>query len=181
MGTANENLLDILCAAIELKEKKRELYEKAAQSCTSEVGTQTFRYLKEAEDEHLGRIRPAYEELTKGAATADACTYHDFGWEDKKAMLRKIAKEHKTISKACLDDVAAIEHGMELENAGISLFTRRLANSGDGAERDFIAFMVSEEREHYRVLADLRFYYEDPANWFMEKGRTGLDGAGAGT
>ncbi|MFZ0932322.1 MAG: hypothetical protein WAN11_27230 [Syntrophobacteraceae bacterium] len=38
---------------------------------------------------------------------------------------------------------------------------------------------MEEEGEHYKALADLRFYYVDPSNWFMEKSRSGLDGTGA--
>jgi hypothetical protein len=37
--------------------------------------------------------------------------------------------------------------------------------------------MITDEREHYRTLADLKFYYTDPEAWFMEKSRVRLDGA----
>ncbi|SPJ15377.1 hypothetical protein SBDP2_310007 [Syntrophobacter sp. SbD2] len=37
--------------------------------------------------------------------------------------------------------------------------------------------MLAEERSHYILLADLRFYYIDTGHWFMEKAKTGLDGA----
>lgn len=51
----------------------------------------------------------------------------------------------------------------------------------DPLERKFLTRIIEEEGEHYKALADLRFYYVDPANWFMEKSRSGLDGAGAVT
>ena len=181
MNAAREKLTDIFCAAIELKDKKRDLYEKAMKTCGSEVATQTFKFLKEAEEEHLARVREAYEALNKGKTAQDACKYHDFGWEDKKAVLRKIAKERDKVSKACVEDVVAVEQGMELENRTISLFTEKLGHTGDTAAHEFLDFMISEDREHYRVLADLRFYYKDPESWFMEKGRSELDGAGAVT
>jgi hypothetical protein len=38
--------------------------------------------------------------------------------------------------------------------------------------------MIKEEKEHFVLLADLKFYYTDPENWFMEKSRARLDGAG---
>jgi hypothetical protein len=46
-------------------------------------------------------------------------------------------------------------------------------------EREFLNHLIAEERSHYIMLADLKFYYIDPEHWFMEKGKTDLDGAGA--
>jgi len=36
---------------------------------------------------------------------------------------------------------------------------------------------VEEEREHRKILENLKYYYTDPEGWLMEKGRAGLDGA----
>lgn len=92
--------------------------------------------------------------------------------------MRRIAREKKSVSKACLDDVAAIESGLALENKSIDFFTDRLKQTTTPLEREFLNHMIAEERSHYILLADLRFYYVDTEHWFMEKGKTDLDGAG---
>jgi rubrerythrin len=91
---------------------------------------------------------------------------------------KKIAREKKFLGKACLDDVVAIESGMELENKSINFFTDHLKQAVTTIERDFLNYIIAEERSHYIILSDLRFYYVDPEHWLMEKGRTSLDGAG---
>lgn len=181
MSTERNEALDMFCTAIEMKEKKRALYEDAMKVCPDQVGIETFRMLKEAEDEHIKRIQALYEELKVGKDWVDACQYHEFESEDKQALLRKIAEEHGKVPKACVDDVVAIETGQQLENASITFFENRLKIAEQDVERQFLESMIAEEREHYILLADLKYYYLDPESWFMEKSRARLDGAGGGT
>jgi rubrerythrin len=178
MDTIQDKTLDIFCAAVAIKERKRSLYDEAMKSCPDPVGIETFSMLKAAEEEHLGRINAVYEEAKKGTISVDACRLYEFKTEDKKAFLRKIAEEHGRIPKACLDDVAAIETGLALENEAITLFDQQYSEATDSVERDFLERLIAEERQHHIMLADLKFYYVDTENWFLEKGRQRLDGAG---
>jgi len=179
MGAEENKILDLFCAAVALKEKKKSFYDEAMESCADAVGKETFQMLKVAEDDHLGQLALAYEEAKKGKVPADACRLHEFKADEKKTFLRRIAEERGRIRKACLDDVAAIDTGMLLEDEAISLFDKALAGAVDPVERDLLERLISEERQHHWLLADLKFYYEDPENWFLEKGRQVLDGAGA--
>jgi len=179
MVKGQEKILDTFCTAIELKEKKRALYESAMKACSDQVGIETFKMLKDSEADHLRRIEEVFEALKKGKASADACRFHSFDTEDKKVLLRKVAGERGKVPKACLDDVAAIETGIKLEDASIEYFEKRLKQTNDTIEREFLQRMIVEEREHRILLADLKFYYSDTGNWFLEKGRQILDGAGA--
>ncbi|MGA7875176.1 MAG: hypothetical protein WCA08_05895 [Desulfoferrobacter sp.] len=181
MVNERDEAFEMFCTAMEMKEKKKALYEDAMSTCPDQVGIETFRMLRDAEAEHLKQIHETYEELKKGKVWADACKYHPVEDEDKKAILRKIAEEHGKMPRACLDDVVAIETGMKLENSSIDFFQKQLQGSMDPLEREFIDRMLVEEREHYILLADLKYYYTDPESWFMEKSRARLDGAGAVT
>ncbi len=178
MTNPHNHSMDMFCTALEMKERKKTLYDDAMKACPDQVGIETFRMLKEAEEEHHRRIQEIYEEAKKGKVSPDACKFYDFETEDKQTVLRKIAEEHGKIPKACVDDVVAIETGMKLENASIHFFQGALDKSGDPVEREFLENMIKEEKEHFVLLADLKFYYTDPENWFMEKGRARLDGAG---
>lgn len=107
----------------------------------------------------------------------NSCKYHEIG-EDKKDILHRIAQQHHNMPKACLDDVLAIETGLQLENVAIDFFSKCLNVAGDPVEREFLERMITDEREHYILLADLKFYYTDPNAWYMEKSRARLDGGG---
>lgn len=174
----NAKLMEMMCAALEIKEKMKTLYDEAAGKCSDDVGIQTFRMLREMEQEHLDRIGGIYAELTREEVDVDSCRFYDFDTADKMEVLKKIARKKKYMGKACLDDVVAIESGMELENKSISFFMDHLKQAVTSIEREFLNYMIAEERSHFVILSDLRFYYVDPEHWLMEKGRTGLDGAG---
>jgi len=178
MSNERDEALEMFCTAIEMKEKKRALYEEAMKACPDQVGIETFHMLKDAESEHLKRIQELYKELRDGKDWVATCQLHEFHSEDKQAVLRRIAEEHGKIPKACVDDVVAIETGLQLENASISFFENRLENATRDIEREFLERMIAEEREHYILLADLKYYYVDTEAWFMEKSRVRLDGAG---
>lgn len=178
MKKDTSRLMEIMCAAVDMKEKMKTFYEEAAATCSDEVGASVFRILHEMEGGQLGRIREVYADLAKGKADFDSCRLYDFTTPDRKAIKQRIAREKKALSKACLSDVAALESGMELEDKSIEYFTDRLKQATDAAEREFLNHMIADEREHFIMLADLKFYYVDPGHWFMEKGRTDLDGAG---
>ena len=174
----NAQLREMMCAALEMKEKMKTLYDEAAGKCSDEVGAETFRMLRDMEREHLDRINGIYTELTRDQVDVDSCRFYGFDASDKKEVLKRIAREKKFVGKVCLDDVAAIESCIELENKSIDFFRDHLKQASTSIEREFLNYTIAEERSHYIILSDLRFYYIDPEHWLMEKARTGLDGAG---
>ncbi len=177
MNANSNGLLEIMCTAVEIKEKMKSLYADSAGKCSDSVGAETFEMLRDAEQKHLEWLNATYADLSKGAGDLDACRYYDFDVPGRNEIMKKLKQKREKISSACLDDVAAIESGMELENKGIEFFQSRLKEAVEPIEREFLNQMISEERSHYIMLADLKFYYTDTAHWLMEKSRAGLDGA----
>lgn len=174
----SSGLMEAMCAAVEIKEKMKSLYEEAAGRCSDKVGSETFRMLRETEEKHLNHLREIYAELAKENGSLDSCRFYDFKTLSRAEIMKQIGRERKLIAKACLDDVAAVNSGMELENKSIEFFEERLRQASNPVEREFLNRMISEERSHYILLADVKFYYLDPEHWFMEKSRAELDGAG---
>jgi rubrerythrin len=179
MTTDYEATLAMFCTALEMKEKKKGLYEEAMNACPDQVGKETFRMLRDAELEHTRHIQETYEELKQGKVWADACKFYP-EQQNMQDAFRKIAEEHSKVAKACGDDIYALETGMQLEQASIQFFEEQLKRASDPLERRFLETMAIDEREHFRMLADLKFYYADPQGWFMEKSKARLDGAGGG-
>jgi rubrerythrin len=176
-----DKTLEMFCSALELKEKKKTLYAGAMKACSDPVGVETFKMLLDAETLHMNDIQKIYEELKKGKVSPDACHLNVVESAGRNTLIRKIISEKTSMPKACHDDVAAIDAGIQMEDASIQFYKKEIERAVDPLARKFLARIIEEEGEHYKALADLRFYYVDPANWFMEKSRSGLDGAGAVT
>ncbi len=177
MKDQGSKLLEIMCAALEIKGKMKSFYSDAAGKCGDPMGTETFKMLEDMEQKHIENLQQIYADLSKGGKGLDACRFYDLETPGMAEVMRKIKQKRESVSEACMFDVAAIESGMELENSGIQLFVNGLKQASGPEEREFLNHMIAEERSHYILLADLKFYYVDPGHWFMEKSKAGLDGA----
>jgi rubrerythrin len=177
MTSETDAIQAMFCTALEMKEKKKALYGDALKTCPDQVGQETFRILLDAETEHTHQIDEISQEFKQGKGWADACKFYPAQEHLKKAFHR-IAEEQSGAGPVCADDIRALETGMKLENASIRFFEDQLKIATDPLARQFLERMVNDEREHFTLLADLKFYYSDPHAWFMEKGKARLDGAG---
>lgn len=181
MASAGEGLVDLLCKALEVKEKKEKLYEAAMAACSDAVGRETFRILYEAEKEHEKVLHETQEALKAGKDWADACRYVPPEEDLFSRLAQKVAVDKDKLPEACTDEIRALETGIQLEEAAIRLFEEKAREITDPSQKAFVSRLSAEEREHRRLLQDLKFYYSDPQGWFMEKSRARLDGAGAVT
>ncbi len=177
MTSQTDAIQAMFCTALEMKEKKKSLYADALKICPDQVGQETYRTLLDAETEHSRQIQEIYEELKQGKAWADACKFYPEQENLKKAFQRLALEQHEA-GPVCADDIRALETGMKLEEAAIKFFSDQLKQTTDPLARQFLERMVVDEREHFMLLADLKFYYSDPHAWFIEKSKARLDGAG---
>lgn len=178
MADEREVVLDLFCTALEIKEKKRDHYQQAMSGCPDAVGRETFRMLLGAEQEHHDNIRKIYEDIKQGEQWPDACRLGDDTVEEIRSVFTRIASDSVKTAEACVSDASAVESAMELEQASIRFFESRLGQLSGPREREFVEQVLADDRGHYALLADLKFYYDDPQAWFMEKSGAGLDGAG---
>lgn len=181
MAWAGEALVDLFCKALEVKEKKEKLYKEAMASCSDAVGRETFRILYEAEKEHEKALLEMQEALKAGKDWAEVCRYAPPEENLFARLAQRISVEKDKLPEACTDEIKALETGIQLEEASIRLFEEKARETSDPSQKAFLERLSAEEREHRRLLQDLKFYYTDPQGWFMEKSRARLDGAGAVT
>lgn len=181
MEPAETALVNLLCKALELKEKKEKLYQEAMASCEDAVGRETFRILYEAEQEHEKALSRINEELQAGKDWTAACRFEPSEQNLFQRLAQKIFLDKDKLPEACTDEIKALDAGIQLEEACIRLFEEEMQHLTDPSQKQFLGRLSAEEREHRRLLQDLRFYYTDPQGWFMEKSRARLDGAGAVT
>jgi rubrerythrin len=90
MALSREELLDMFCQALDIKEKKKKLYEEAMQGCSDQVGRETFGLLMNAEMEHIRYLQEMYEDLKKGSDWSNACRYIPAEEQALKALYKRI-------------------------------------------------------------------------------------------
>ena len=176
MSGSSDRALAMLATALQMEEKGKQYYEKAATTTQNEVGREIWKLLAGYEVQHMERIREIYGKLQGGAAwTEDMASFAVA--TDLGRVFRELAEAKRDQVKAVASDVEALGVGVDFESASVNFYEQHLAEAQEPLEKKFLELMVAEEREHLNLLSDLRFYYQDPAGWYLEKERPTLDGA----
>ena len=176
MEQKNEKCLVMLRTALEMEQKGRRFYEKAAAECANEAAQEVFRRLGGEEIIHETRIKTISESLlADGSWTADwkSLAGHE---ESLASLLREIADKHRAEIKSNPTDIKAVEIGIDFETASVKFYKEHLNRATEPLEKEFIGQMVKEEEKHFLALTDTKFYLQDPDAYFMEKEHSHLDG-----
>lgn len=178
MSNADDRSVQMLCAALEMEEKGKAYYEKALAASRNPLGREIFRTLIEDEIVHRKRIQTIYDGLLKKQGWKKdwehlACPVQDWG-----TVFRDLAAKYAQGGTAEADDLEAVEIARDFELKSIEFYESHRAQSTDPLEQAFLNQMILEEKSHYRALQDTHYYLTDPAGWFMEKEKAGLEGAG---
>jgi rubrerythrin len=175
MTDHNEKLLKMLSTALEMEEKGTAFYKKAALECRNELGKKMFESLAADEIVHIERIKEIFSSL-------ESTQKMDSKWEGFKsrgqnmeAFFRDFTARNKTNVKADSSDVKALDVGIDLEQKAIRHYEGALPGATDGLERRFVEKMIAEERKHFKLLSDAKFYLTDPDGYFTETEHHNLD------
>ncbi len=171
------HLAQLLCDLREIKEKKITLYREASEQCGDTVGRDVFLLLTDAEARSIEAIKAGEEILSRRADRQALCAYIPERVSLGEALLKKVRQALRPSAEICSTVRVPVETGIQLEEEAIALLRRSLGEAKEEEEKRFIEAFIEEEKEHLRLLSDVKFYYEDPEAWLMEKGRAGLDGA----
>jgi rubrerythrin len=176
MDSKTQCSIDMLATALEMEEKGRAFYKKAAVSCHNPQCKEIFSTLINDEVVHTQRIKQIHDALL-----GSKCWIRN--WETLKAsqkdlsdVFRKLAAGTREKIKADTSDLEAVDIGLEFESASIAFYKNHRSKTSDPLEAAFLDQMVLEETGHWQALQDIRYYLTDPEGWFMEKERAGLDG-----
>jgi rubrerythrin len=175
MPETRNNLLDLLCKALEMARQGRILYEKAVAGCENPLSQEIFNMLKNEEEDHENRIREIYETLKEGKDWSEVWASCSIGGEVKEPIFDRLAEKHPP-ANSCVTETEALNLATAFESACVDFYGQQLGLAADPMERQFLEAMLQEERAHHRLLSDMQFYFVDPQGWFLLKERPSLDG-----
>jgi rubrerythrin len=177
MSEARDHFVQMLCTALEMEEKGRAFYEKAATTAENPLGKEIFRMLIEDEKIHRERIQKISDSLTRDNKWTEdwkqlQCPYSNLG-----QLFRDLAAKQGKAGLSNANDLEAIKIAQDFELQSIALYENQRTQTVEPLEQNFLDQMVVEEKGHYLALQDTHYYLSDPEGWFIEKERAGLDGA----
>jgi rubrerythrin len=167
--------LQVLETALQLEINGMAFYRKASNDSQNTVAKEMFAYLADAEVTHMDRIKQISGSLNLTGNWSKV--EHDKGHAGIKEVFSRLAKENKDRLVPAATEIQALETGLDLEVKSIDFYTIQFGKAGDANEKAFYSSLIEEEESHFRTLKDMKFYLENPAAWFAEHERHGLDGA----
>jgi rubrerythrin len=177
MTGKKDTAMKMLGAALEMEARGREFYEQAIGKCGNRLGRDIFAKLRDDEIVHQDRIRAIYRSLEGGTPWSEDWKKMKAGAAGLGSLFRDLAKKEGKNIRADTGDIEALEVGITLESRSVEFYQDHLEAAGDPLEREFTAQMVAEEKSHFDLLVDMKYYFSDPAGWFEEKEKIHVDGA----
>lgn len=177
MTNTNDRALKILSTALEMEEKGRAFYQKAAKECKNELGKEMFSSLMSDEVVHAGRIKNIFSSLQAGRGWNEEWKSLHGSSKNMSKFFTDFAKRNGTNIKADSSDIKALEVGIDLEQKSINYYQENLKTAVDAIEKAFLEKMILEEKYHHKLLNDTKLYLSNPTAWFNEQEHSGFDGA----
>lgn len=173
-----DHLETFFCDIIDLKQRKINFYREWANKCDDTVGRDVMKAIEDAEEKDLERLRSAQEEFARTNQASTVCRYIPERVSIADVLINRAVEVYKNSKNSVCSSIRIpFEVGLDLEEKAIALFRKYSELAETPEEKEFFEAFIAEEKEHIRLLNDIKYYYEDPQGWFMEKGRGGLDGA----
>ena len=177
MSGVSTGTMNMLSTALGLEEKGKGFYSRTVSTCHNAVGKEIFRTLMKDEVVHMDRIRYIFKRLEGGASWSDDWKSIQPDHKELGTLFREMASAHGREVTSGAGDIEAIDVGIDFEMRAITFYQEHLEQTTDPFEREFIEQLIIEEKGHHATLSDMKLYLSDPAAWFGEQERSGLDGA----
>jgi len=167
--------LDALEVALNNETREREFYLQNAKRTKNPVGKAMFRQIADEELEHYERLKELHAKWEKEQSWPETVPL-----KVKKTIVRDILKsiveKEANLSPGDHDDLAAVRKAIDFEAAGAVYYADMRDNVADPKEKAFFNLLADMEHEHFVSLKETEELMTNPADWFRNKEKTGLDG-----
>lgn len=167
--------LDALEVALANETREREFYLQNAKRTKNPVGKAMFRQIADEELEHYERLKELHAKWEKEQRWPEKVPLKVKNTLVRDVLKRVVEKEAK-LPPGDLDDLEAVRKAIDFEAAGAIYYAELRDKVADPKEKAFFNLLADMEHEHYVSLKDTEELMTNPADWFRNKEKTGLDG-----
>jgi len=171
-----EERLNALNIALKNESSEREFYLKNAERTQNPLGKAMFAQIADEELEHYERLKELHDRWVKEGKWPETLPLKVKNTAIKN-VLQKVIKNVSQMPQGDADDLKALKTAIDFEAKGTAFYARLRDQVSDPQEKAFFDLLASIEQEHYASLKDTEQYLTNPAAWYQEKERSGLDGA----
>lgn len=167
----DQKINEIFQYALKLEEDGIKFYTESKEKTSNEFGKQIFEFLIGEEKKHI-------EIINKIMSDSDISEDLQKMTENRtniKTVFSGIDKEYKEKIESNPDDIKALEISMELEDKGYKYYKQE-AEKMEGANKNILIELASQESIHYELLEKTLAFYKDPSSWYLIEEKGSVEG-----
>ncbi len=172
----NNDRISALEIALNNEMKEREFYLKHFERTSNVLGKAMFLQIANEELEHYERLKQLHEKWQKEEKWPEDLPLQVAG-SNLKTIMQEVIAETQNMQPGDVDDLEALRTAIDFEAAGVKFYAKLRDDSSDEQENAFFDLLVKIENEHLQSLIDSETFFVDPAQWYQQNERSGLDGA----
>jgi rubrerythrin len=175
MPSEQQATLKALETALQMEIDGKEFYLKASEASQNKLGKDLLKKLAAEEDVHRVVFQSIYDNIKSKKGWPDI-KYRSDGGQAVRTVFAEALENMKKHAPALKEELDAIKTGMELENKTFDFYRARSKKTTLDAEKQLYDQLAMQEEEHHRVLMDYYDFLQDPAQWYVKKEHTSVDG-----
>jgi rubrerythrin len=175
MPSEQEVTLSALQTALQMEIDGKEFYLKASKASRNTLGKDLLKKLAAEEDVHRQVFQDIYDKIKNKKVWPDI-KYRGDGGQAIRTVFAEALENMDKNTKSIEAELDAIRTGMDMENKTLDFYNKRSKQASYTAEKQLYEAIAMQESEHYRVLMDYYDFLQDPAQWFVKKEHTSVDG-----
>ena len=175
MPSEQDVTLGALRTALRMEIDGKEFYLKASKASKNQLGKDLLKRLAAEEDIHRQTFQDIYDTIKNKKGWPDV-KYQGDGGQALRTVFAEALENMNKKATSIEAELDAIRMGMDMENKTLDFYNGRSKQASYAAEKQLYEAIAMQESEHYRVLMDYYDFLQDPAQWFVNKEHTSVDG-----
>ena len=152
--------MNALEMALKMETDAVQFYTEASQKAKFSVGKKMFLAVAADEERHHDMIA----QIIKGLHV----TPKDVSpLKNVKSIFETMKNEMTKKIEASTDEVEAFKIAMRMEKEGIEYYEKAMTKSMKPKEKEFLALLINEEKQHYAIFSDTYEYLAKTGRWFL--------------
>ncbi len=172
MSQERINALEI---ALNNEMKEHEFYLNQAERTKNPIGKAMFLEIGKEELEHYERLKQLHAKWKKEEQWPESVPLEVAG-SNIKATLDKVVNATKSQQPGDAGDLEAVRTAIDFESEGVKFYKKLSDSSDENREKAFFNLLAAIENEHLQSLIETEAFFLDPAQWYQQNERSGLDG-----
>jgi rubrerythrin len=165
-----------LSAAIEMEEKGFSFFKDTAARAKDQFAKEVFEFLAAEELNHIKAIEKFQADYIKGNSTDPGNLIKGMANSAAREAITHLFQQLSATTPTEGTEIEVYKFAMDFERKGENFYKKAESEAVDPNAKKLYAFLVEEERRHFKIVESCLDYFENPAEFFHQREKWHLEG-----